>query len=875
MAAAGAAAPPLPHTFGGLVDQGPSTATAGAPPDEAAVDVESAAELELWAWLATDSAGALSADGGGRAAAEWAAVEAAVAELPHAPAADDGPVGAVAPPGEKGAAGHRGGDIGGSVLPPRLDDVEEGAYHAAVDAAAAVASAEVAGLHQLSTTLSAHDAVLAAGEATLRDVDARLGALVAEITRVRSGVASAASRVAARSAAEAHISAFVNEIVLSPALVRHIVDGSVGDAAYERALGQLSKKAAFLTLADARDAASYADVRPTVVGLLVKAVAKVRQFLVDKIDLLQRPNTNVTIVKDSVLARHKYLLEFLQDHSSASFNDVRDMYVRTMNELIYTLFRKYLFGLLALEATAGTAGETVVSAGPAVGSVGGGVAGSVSTAAPSRLSFFGLSLGGGSAPEPPPPPSTPPTTVHGGGRMAGSGGGGNRGDSSNGSSGGVGSAVGGGITTALMPASSPTTPAAAAAAAAARRVALPSFTAGDRLSVLSEVDQPAVVLAVAAAASQRLPFEAIQRSVGKMLAETCTSEHLFCVQLFGDDGRMLPLFFRRVLSMLVDAVRRYAASSSDVVGVLLTLVVARAQRVAMRARRIDALDAYYGSVDGALRPALTALLAANTSALAAAARSPRPLFPGDEDTRPTAATRRTAELTATLLAAISPSTGGAPDVTVDGALRRLRAEFVALLNSLAALYSTPKRRFVFLINNLDAVLAVLTARAVEHTDDGAFYATLLNSHVGSYVEHELADHFPDMLALVRDAERSARAAARSGTAGGNGSRQALPPSASGGAAPTRSRDEARTRAVVRDFGRNWRAGLAHMRAAVLRLFPSFTNGARVLAALCDGLLSYHRRCEGHLDTNFPAVKAELVAATAIRYEIRQYDDGLA
>eukprot|EP00170_Pyropia_yezoensis_P003036 contig_12746_g3043 len=872
MAAAGAAAPPLPPTLGGLVlDE--SAATSGAPSDDAAADAESAAELELWAWLATDSAGALSAEAGGSAAVEWAAVEAAAAELPHAPAAD-GAVGAeVAPPGESSAAASGAGGSGDAAPPPRLDDAEEGAYHAAVDAAAAVASAEVSGLHQLSMTLSAHDVVLAAGEATLRDVDARLGALVAEITRVRSGVASAASRVAARSSAEAHISAFVNEIALSPALVRHVVDGSVGDAAYERALGQLSKKAAFLTLADARDAASYADVRPTVVGLLVKAVAKVRQFLVDKIDLLQRPNTNVTIVKDSVLARHKYLLEFLQDHSSAAFNDVRDMYVRTMNELIYTLFRKYLFGLLALEATAGTAGETVVSAGAAAGGVGGGVGGSVASAAPGRLSFFGLSLGGSSAPEPPPPPPVLPTAGPGVGRLAS--GGVNRADGGSGSSGGIGGVFGGGITAALMPASSPTTPAAAAAAAAARRAALPSFTAGDRLSVLSEVDQPAVVLAVAAAASQRLPFEAIQRSVGKMLAETCTSEHLFCVQLFGDDGRMLPLFFRRVLSMLVDAVRRYAASSSDVVGVLLTLVVARAQRVAMRARRIDALDAYYGSVDGALRPALAALLAANTSALAAAARAPRPLFPGDEDTRPTAATRRTAELTATLLAAVSPSTGGAPDATVDGALRRLRAEFVALLNSLAALYSTPKRRFVFLINNLDAVLAVLTARAVEHTDDGAFYATLLSSHVGSYVEHELADHFPDMLALVRDAERSARAAARKGTAGGTGGRQAPPPSSAAGAGTTHSRGEARTKAVVRDFGRNWRAGLAHMRAAVLRLFPSFANGARVLAALCDGLLSSHRRCEAHLDTNFPAVKAELVAATAIRYEIRQYDDGLA
>lgn len=414
MAAAGAAAPPLPPALGGLVD-GPvaATAAAGVPPDDAAADVESAAELELWAWLATDSAGALSAaEGGASAAAEWAAVEAAAAELPHPPAAAGGAAsGSAAPPGQAvAAAGGAGGE-------PRLDDAEEGAYHAAVDAAAAVASAEVGGLHRLSTTLSAHDAVLAAGEATLRDVDARLGALVAEITRVRSGVASAASRVAARSAAEAHISAFVNEIVLSPALVRHIVDGSVGDAAYERALGQLSKKAAFLTLADAREAASYADVRPTVVGLLVKAVAKVRQFLVDKIDLLQRPNTNVTIVKDSVLARHKYLLEFLQDHSSAAFNDVRDMYVRTMNELIYTLFRKYLFGLLALEATAGAAGETVVSAGAAAaGGVGGGVAGSVGAAAPGRLSFFGLSLGGGSVPEPPPPPPPPPPPAPASGR---------------------------------------------------------------------------------------------------------------------------------------------------------------------------------------------------------------------------------------------------------------------------------------------------------------------------------------------------------------------------------------------------------------------------------------------------------------------------
>jgi len=386
------------------------------------------------------------------------------------------------------------------------------------------------------------DKTLGGVESVLSSLSAKLSGLSGDIRRLENDAVTAAGEVEHRKAAEAHLSAFVDEIVVPPETVRHLVDGTVGQPEYEDHLRVLAKKVAFMGLSDTRRSRAYDEVRPIVRKLLTKAVEKVREYLVEKISLLRRPNTNVEIIKESVLQKHKYLFEFLHDYAPEGFKEVRTGYVATMSRLYLSLFRRYVFGLRSLvEEPLAPGGGLLASLEPA------NQAGALE---------------------------------------------------------GLFAAMG-------APLKSP-----GEAVAPVARI----FALGDRIDSLRQAGDPSIVLAVAVSNKQKIRYEAFHRSVGKMLLETCTAEHVFCAELFGEvPGRMFDDIFRGVVDfMLEEVIRAHISRTNDSIGVLLAMKINEAHREEMQSRRIGDLGDYFVKADIFLKPKFKEIFDANVRSVSSA-----------------------------------------------------------------------------------------------------------------------------------------------------------------------------------------------------------------------------------------------------------------
>jgi Vps52 / Sac2 family len=598
---------------------------------------------------------------------------------------------------------------------------------------------------------------------------------------------------------ESHVSAFVDEVILDPALVRHIVDGRIGDNTYSECLSTLRKKAAVYDMRDSKRAAAYKELLPVLRQLIATAAIKVRSFLLSKIDLLRKPNTNVQIIKHNVLLKHRDLVVFLDELSPSDFRDIKAAYIETISPLYLALFRRYASGLMALKVPLQLEiGDALVCSDAKSSTFGGAV-----RTFPSLLSNS----------------NTTQISI----------------DSTN-MQGSAGS-------TFRNPVEATRTAAASSGSGL--------FTLGSRIEVLEKIDAPAIVLVVAEDNNLCFHYEELHRSLGRMLSETCASEHTFCESFFGDaGGNMFDILFKGVVDLLVDTVTAHAATSNDMIGILLALKVNEAQRTSMQHRNIFDLSDYFIRVDIALKPKFKRLFDANVNSLAAAKQNLESVFPGVGNTKPISVTRRFAELSSAVL---SIAFYGASDDAILEGLRRFRTSFNSLLMAVSAIYKVEKSRYIFLVNNVDLVMTVYATHGAEGTTDARFFNELQVGYTAAYVEQEVSDHFPDFVAFVRAYDRRLRNIRSGGMSSGSASYAS----------------ETHLRAVLREFASNWHLGAEHMRENVLRAFPNYRTGNEILRALFARLFSYHRRCEAAVDTHYPVLKNELVAGTEIAYEVRQ------
>ncbi|KAJ0966860.1 hypothetical protein J5N97_023777 [Dioscorea zingiberensis] len=365
------------------------------------------------------------------------------------------------------------------------------------------------------------------------------------------------------------------------------------------------------------------------------------------------------------------------------------------------------------------------------------------------------------------------------------------------------------------------------------------FALGDRINILKEIDQPALIPHIAEANSQKYPYEVLFRSLHKLLMDTATSEYLFCDDFFGEESIFYEIF-AGPFAVLDEHFNMVLPNCYDAIGLMLMIRIIHQHQLVMFRRRIPCLDSYLDKVNISLWPRFKLVFDMHLNSLRNA--SVRTLW--EDDVHPHYVMRRYAEFTASLVH-LNVEYG---DGQLDLNLERLRMAIDDLLVKLAKTFTKPKLQTIFLINNYDMTIAVLKEAGPEGGRTQAHFEELLRSNITTFVEEMLLEHFNDLIKFVksRGSEESSSSAEK--------------PSA------------ADVEPLVRDFASRWKAAIELMHKDVITSFSNFLCGMEILRAALTQLLLYYTRlteCVKRIEGG-TALNKDLVSISSILYEIKKY-----
>ncbi|GMP63016.1 hypothetical protein CsSME_00024877 [Camellia sinensis var. sinensis] len=366
------------------------------------------------------------------------------------------------------------------------------------------------------------------------------------------------------------------------------------------------------------------------------------------------------------------------------------------------------------------------------------------------------------------------------------------------------------------------------------------FALGERINILKEIDEPALIPHIAEASSRKYPYEVLFRSLHKLLMDTASSEYLFCDDFFGKESIFYEIFAGPFV-VIDEHFNSILPNCFDAIGLMLMIRIIHQHQIIMSRRRIPCLDSYLDKINIALWPRFKMVFDMHLSSL----RNANVKTLWEDDVHPHYVMRRYAEFTASLIH-LNVEYG---DGQLDLNLERLRMAIDDLLVKLAKMFPKPKLQTVFLINNYDMTIAILKEAGAEGGKIQLHFEELLKNSTAIFVEELLLEHFSDLIKFVKTR------ASEDPTSG-----------------PERAITVSEVEPLVKDFASRWKAAIELMHNDVITSFSNFLCGMEILRAALTQLLLYYTRLTDCIKriVGGTALNKDLVSISSIMYEIKKY-----
>jgi hypothetical protein len=104
-----------------------------------------------------------------------------------------------------------------------------------------------------------------------------------------------------RQGIKGELTLYLQNISVSEHLIQHITDTPASEREFSEILHELDEKLKFLNLQSFHEYRSVFDVHDVLVKLKLKAVSKIREFLLSKIYLFRRPMANYQMLQNQLL----------------------------------------------------------------------------------------------------------------------------------------------------------------------------------------------------------------------------------------------------------------------------------------------------------------------------------------------------------------------------------------------------------------------------------------------------------------------------------------------------------------------------------------------------------------------------------------------
>lgn len=196
------------------------------------------------------------------------------------------------------------------------------------------------GLHR---SIRACDEVLSSVETNLTSFRNDLATVSADIESLQARSTALNVRLENRRAVEKGLGPVVEDISVSPVVVSKIVEGHIDDA-WVKALAEVDKRATAHkknAASGAADSKGLQDLGPLLEKLVVKAIERIRDFLVAQIKALRSPHINAQIIQQQSFLRFKDLFSFLHRHHAKLADEISLAYQNTMRWYYLNQFTRY------------------------------------------------------------------------------------------------------------------------------------------------------------------------------------------------------------------------------------------------------------------------------------------------------------------------------------------------------------------------------------------------------------------------------------------------------------------------------------------------------------------------------------------------------
>uniref|UniRef100_A0A672FJ28 Vacuolar protein sorting-associated protein 52 homolog n=1 Tax=Salarias fasciatus TaxID=181472 RepID=A0A672FJ28_SALFA len=200
----------------------------------------------------------------------------------------------------------------------------------------------------LHNQITACDSILERMEGMLSGFQSDLSSISSEIQTLQQQSVSMNVRLKNRQAVRSQLSQLVDELVVPGAMISTILDSPVTEQDFLEQLHELNNKINFAKELSFRETLACSDIQDTVDKLRVKAVTKIREFILQKIYSFRKPMTNYQIPQNTLL-KYRFFYQFLLANERTVAKEVRDEYVDTMSKIYYSYFKSYSGRLLKVQ----------------------------------------------------------------------------------------------------------------------------------------------------------------------------------------------------------------------------------------------------------------------------------------------------------------------------------------------------------------------------------------------------------------------------------------------------------------------------------------------------------------------------------------------
>ncbi|XP_030053082.1 vacuolar protein sorting-associated protein 52 homolog [Microcaecilia unicolor] len=375
------------------------------------------------------------------------------------------------------------------------------------------------------------------------------------------------------------------------------------------------------------------------------------------------------------------------------------------------------------------------------------------------------------------------------------------------------------------------------------------FTVGNRANIITsaELEAPIIVPHTAQKSDVRYPFESLFRSQHYALLDNSCREYLFICDFFMVTGNSAQDLFNSImgksLTMFLKHMDTYVSDCYDSIAVFLCIHIILRFKTIMTKRNIPAMDKYWDTLLEMLWPRFEFILEQNIQSI----RNTDPQKLGFLDTRPHYITRRYAEFSSAIVSINQTY----PNEKTNALLGQLQVEVENFVLRVAAEFSSRKEQLIFLINNYDMMLSVLTERAVDDSKEVEIFQQLLTARTQEFIEEILSPPFGGMIAFVKESESLIEK----------------------GLLERLKNEEGRVTQLVRGFAGTWKQSVENLSHDVMRSFTNFKNGTSIIQGALTQLIQYYHRFHKVLSQapfkHLP-VRSELINIHHLMVEVKKH-----